>query len=174
MNDNKICPKCGAEIPSNSSFCSKCGESFDSELFSYENDAAKEKKRKSPVLTIVVAIILLAIGSAAIFMLQQTTSLKKELMRDWSRVDESEYTTYVKCVLDFSEDEIEYYIQMPLSSNATITTYKYKVAGNKLLVMRSGDQWETFDVEFNEDKSMMTVTPALTSADNSEFWYNFD
>lgn len=39
---------------------------------------------------------------------------------------------------------------------------------------RYNNEWQTVTVEFNEDKSMMTVKPALTSIDNEENWFNLD
>lgn len=59
--------------------------------------------------------------------------------------------------------------------NTTVATYDYKViSGNKIKVLRYGDDWETITIKFNDEKSVMTVSPALTSVDDSEIWVNID
>ena len=51
---------------------------------------------------------------------------------------------------------------------------KDKDGGNKIKVNRFGNNWETVEIEFNDDKTMMTVTPALTSVDDEEQWFHID
>ena len=89
---------------------------------------------------------------------------------------EGDNGSYILCILDFSDDEIEYKLETGYAFlNTTVATYKYNVvSGNKIKVNRFGDEWETFTVEFTDDKARMTVSPALTSIDDKEQWYNFD
>ncbi|MDE7114752.1 MAG: hypothetical protein K2O57_11360, partial [Acetatifactor sp.] len=59
--------------------------------------------------------------------------------------------------------------------NTTVANYDYKVVNkNTIKVLRYGNKWETITVEFNKDKTMMTVRPALTSVDSVEYWFNLD
>lgn len=125
------------------------------------------------------AVIALAavIGILALFFIVnsiQASNLKKELMRDWSTV-EGDDGVYILCILDFSDDEIKYRVETGYAwMDTTIATYDYKViSGNKIKVLRYGD-WKTISIEFNEDKTMMIVEPALTSIDNREYWFNLD
>jgi hypothetical protein len=48
----------------------------------------------------------------------------------------------------------------------------YKIiTPNKIKVDSSG---KVYTLEFNKDKTMMTITPALTSIFDSECWYNLN
>lgn len=95
------------------------------------------------------------------------------MTREWQRV-EGENGTYIICVLDFSEDEIEYRLETGYSwLDTTVDTYDYKVvSGNIIKVNIYGDEWETVTVEFSGDKDMITVSPALTSVDDEEVWFD--
>ncbi len=173
----KICPKCGEKLPSDSSFCVKCGTKIDEKEQSGEQSniapsfLEKNKKKICLGLVAVVAVALVFFIVNAV----QASNLKKELMRDWQTV-EGEDGSYIFCILDFSEDEIEYKLETGYAwMDMTVDTYEYKViSGNKIKVKMYGDDWETVTVKFNDDKSMMTVSPALTSVDDEEQWFNFD
>lgn len=173
----KICPNCGEKLPSDSSFCVKCGTKIDGEIQGVEQSSKapsffeKNKKKIGLGVIAVVAVALIFFIVNAV----QASNLKKELMRDWQTV-EGEDGSYILCILDFSEDEIEYKLETGYAwMDMTVDTYDYKViSGNKIKVNMYGDDWETVTVEFNEDKTMMTVSPALTSVDDEEQWFNFD
>ena len=97
-----------------------------------------------------------------------TTALKNELLRDWQRV-ESNDGTYYTLVLDFSTSDIDYNFKSTYV-NETIKTYTYTVIGsNKIMV-----NGNTYTIKVNDAKTMMTITPALTSTDSSENWFNFN
>ena len=73
--------------------------------------------------------------------------------------------------LDFSKDKIEYnFISGYSWLNSTIADYDYKIISPSKIKIKG----KTYKIEFNEDKTMMTITPALTSADSSEDWFNVD
>ena len=176
----KKCPNCGEKLPSDSSFCVKCGTKVDGEVQSGEqlNKAPSflEKNKKKIGLGVVAIVAVVAVA-LAFFIVNavQASNLKKELMRDWQTV-EGEDGAYILYILDFSEDEIEYKLETGYAwMDMTVDTYEYKViSGNKIKVKMYRDDWETVNVEFNEEKSMMTVSPALTSVDDEEQWFNFD
>lgn len=173
----KICPNCGEKLPDDSVFCIKCGTKIDGDKPCIQqaakapNSSHRNKKIIILVLVIVIAIMLVL----WIVNFVQALNLKKELMRDWYNV-EGEEGSYILCVLDFSDNEIEYRVETSFAwMDTTIATYDYKVvSGNKIKVLRYGDDWETITVEFSDDKRAMTVSPALTSVDKIEVWFNVD
>ena len=171
----KICPKCGEKLPCDSVFCVKCGTKI--EVDSNYNEEVKNmqgpeniKKKIGIGLAVVIGIL------ALLFIINfiQASNLRKELMRDWSTV-EGDNGAYILCILDFSDDEIKYRIETGYAwMDTTLAVYDYKViSGNKIKVLRYGD-WKTYSVKFNEDKTMMTIKPALTSIDDREYWFNLD
>lgn len=172
----KICPKCGEKLPCDSVFCVKCGARIEADTFNGEglkntSGFAKNQKKKAGIALAAV------IGILAIFFIVnsiQAANLKKELMRDWSTV-EGDDGAYILCILDFSDDEIKYRVETGYAwMDTTLATYDYKVISrNKIKVLRYGD-WKTINIEFNDDKTMMIVEPALTSIDNREYWFNLD
>lgn len=172
----KICCNCGSEISECAVFCSKCGERYGAEQPTYEakgddlNTFVKHKNKVIGAALAVVAVIVIM----CIYNSVQISNLKKQLLRDWERV-ESTGSTYYTLGLDFSGNEIDYTFDSSYSwLDSTIATYEYKViSGDKIKVKRYGS-WDTFKVEFNEDKEMMIITPAVTSTDDEEYWYNFD
>ena len=173
---NKVCPNCGEELLSDSVFCVKCGTKIEENQTIPENDnkisvLAKHKKKIISAVGVIITIFLVVFIINSI----QASNLKKQLMRDWEKV-EGDNGSYILCILDFSDDEIEYRVETGYRwMDTTIATYEYKVvSGNKIKVNRFGNDWETVEVEFNDDKTMMTVTPALTSVDDEEQWFHLD
>lgn len=118
------------------------------------------------VTTLIVLIVIIAsiIGNA------QKNELKRQLLRDWSRV-ESTGSTYYYLRLDFDGDEVDYsfdgtYVDEELAS------YDYEVISKNKIYIEDLDK--TITVEFNDEKSMMTFTPSLTDGEPSENWFNFE
>lgn len=173
---NKVCPNCGEELLSDSDFCVKCGTKIEENQPTPESDSkisflAKHKKKIFSIVGAIVTVFLIVFVVNSI----QASNLKKQLMRDWEKV-EGDKGSYIICILDFSDDEIEYRVETGYRwMDTTIATYDYKVvSGNKIKVNRFGNDWETVEIEFNDDKTMMTVTPALTSVDDEEQWFHID
>lgn len=173
----KVCPKCGQRLPCDSAFCAKCGTKIEIDIQSNEEIVKapsffKNNKRKIGIGAIIIVGILLVLF---ITNTVQASNLKKELMHDWSTV-EGKDGSYILCILDFSENKIEYKLETGYAwMDTTVATYDYKVvSGNKIKVLRYGGDWEKFTIKFNDDKTIMTVKPALTSVDDEEQWFNFD
>lgn len=170
----KICPNCGEKLPADSSFCVKCGTKIDNAIPQVEHKPNFFEKNKKKIIVGVIGIfsvlaILFIINSV------QASNLKKELMRDWYKV-EGEGSSSILCILDFSDNEVEYRLETGYAwMDTTIATYDYKViSGNKIKALRYGDDWETFTIKFNDEKSVMTVSPALTGIEETEVWVNID
>lgn len=165
------CSRCGTALPDDSDFCTSCGAKILKEVSIPEATETKPKIKfdgKKKTLAIVAVCIVFALGVWIIISQISKSNLHKELMRDWSRV-ESSGGSYYTLELDFSEDEIEYIFDSFFYDD-TIATFDYKViSGNQIKI----DARDTiYTIEFNDDKTMMTITPALTSADSSENWFH--
>ncbi len=169
--EEKVCPNCGKKLFGYASFCDLCGTKINMDAKNTETVVNvptfwnKNKKKISIAIAVVVGIL------AMLFIVNtvQAFNLKKELKRGWSRAEGS-----IRCVLDFSDDEIEYSAKTSYSwMDTTLDTLDYKViSGNKMKV-HYGEIWRTITVEFNDSKTMMTVKPALTSVKDEEHWFSY-
>lgn len=173
------CPQCGQILPDDSVYCVNCGAKVehafgDAGQMSSYGAQTKQKSTKKIIGTavcicIVIGAIFMAVNAV------QASKLKKELKRDWMDIT-GEDGVYLIKILDFSDDEVEYRIETGyLWMDTTLGTYDYKVvSGNKVKINQFGDSYKTYKIEFNEEKSMMTITSALTSTDAREYWFNLD
>lgn len=177
-----FCEKCGAAIPDGSQVCPECGEN--PRLTEPDMESNKEvivyasmskavptaKKKKIPVqLWVVAGILALLVVAISIINAVQVSNLKKTLEKEW-------YTSYesILQVLEFDDDEVEYRLETAFSwLNSTLFKGRYKVvSGNKIKIENDDDKWDTYKVEFNDDKTVMTISPAITDSDSSEMWYD--
>ncbi len=166
------CSKCGAVLKDDDNFCTSCGTPVLKAPNMSNNPETPAKKKDSNKKAIIIAAVCVAFVIVCGLIISQVgkASLKKELMRDWSRV-ESNDGSYYTLELDFSEDEIEYDFNSSYFDK-NIYTYEYKVVSRNKIKIEDYD--EVFEIEFNDDKTMMIVTPAITSSDSSENWFNFE
>ena len=178
----KVCPNCGEKLPWDAAFCVKCGTKIGGNESSIEQVAeapsSSKKSNKKIVIGAVVAVAaVVAVVFSVLFIVKavQASNLKKIIEREWYRV-EGEDGSYILCILDFSDGEIEYRVETGYSwLDTTIATFDYKViSGNEIKILRYGDHWETIKIEFNDDKTAMIATPAITSVDSMEIWVNVD
>ncbi len=168
------CTKCGTQIPEEVKFCPACGQSAEAPAAS----AAPAKKNGSKVIIIVVAIVVaLAIiggivgGVMAIAKKRAINELSDKLTTiDWSRVEQGDSDTYYTLRLDFDGKEIEYdFDSYYIDQN--IAVYDYEViSGDEIRI----DGYKIIKIDFSDDMFVMTMTPALTSVDSAEFWYNHE
>lgn len=129
--------------------------------------AVKKSSKAATYLGIAVCavlVILIAVYSVSI------ASLKKNFAKDWYALDDS-----IIKVLDISGDEIEYRLETGYEwLNMTAAVFDWKPAfGNKVKI-RLGDTQRTYRVQFNKDKDVMTLYPALTEASAFETWYHIE
>ncbi len=177
-----FCMRCGQAIPDNSEICPLCGADLErddqqavvyasqKEIESISSDNPNKKKMSKNMLLILSGVAVLSVIIMVVFGIQKN-NLKKELQKDWLDTD----GTILK-VLEFSDDEVEYRLETGYGwLDTTLFTEKYKVvSGNKIKVQIFGENWETYAIEFNDDKTVMTISPAMTSTDESENWYYID
>ena len=160
-----FCPNCGRPMDENNNFCANCGFA--------KNNQVTPKRKGLPAYAIVLIVfagVFTILGGVFFANEIGRESLKDEFLRDWSRVEEDN-GSYYTLELDFSDDEIEYNFDS-FYVDDTINTYEYTIlTGNKFMVEGRST---IYTVEFNDEKDMMTITPALTSADEYENWFHFD
>lgn len=178
-----FCLKCGEAIPDDSEICPKCGNSPTEEadqaveqeeavVYAVPEGAVvsvPSKEKKSPPKKLWAILAVVAVALAFTIHAVQTANLKATLMKEWYDTD----GTILK-VLEFDDDEAEYRLETGYRwMDTTLFCEKYKVvSGHTFKIQRFGDEWETYKVEFNDDKTVMTVSPAITSVDASEKWYD--
>ena len=173
-----FCMKCGQAIPDNSKICPLCGADLErddqqaavyasqKEIESISSDNPNKKKMSKNMVLILSGVAVLSVIIMVVFGIQKN-NLKKELQKDWLDT----HGTILK-VLEFSDDEVEYRLETGYGwLDTTVFTEKYKVVSrNKIKVQMFGENWETYAIEFNDDKTVMTISPAMTSTDESENW----
>lgn len=175
-----LCTQCGETVPEGIFVCQKCG----AELIRENNEPvessgvqgvdepvlvqAPEKKPRSK--TVIMAIGAAAVVFALVFVVTgvQKSNLQKALQEEWMDVEGS-----VLKILEFTEDEVEYRLETKISwLNSTVFTSDYKVISGKKIKINTFGEYRTHTIEFNSDKTRMTISPAFTSPDSYETWYN--
>ncbi len=137
-----------------------------------------QTKKKFPFAVVIPIVIFLAVAVvAAIFITNSVgkNSLHDELMRDWSRT-EVDNDSYFTLELDFSEDECEYKFESYFFDE-TLSTFDYEIVSPDTVIFYydgNHSNGKEVTIEFDDEKEMMTMTPAITSTDSCEYWYNFD
>lgn len=124
------------------------------------------KKRKTVFAVIISFIFILAATAAAVFLIGKSNT-KESIIKDWSRTEISELKiTTVDYTLKVTEDKI-IYGKKTLLSEDTINTYSYEVTVPGKMTVEGRE----YEVHINKDKTMLTISPGLTSGKDSENWY---
>lgn len=198
-----FCSKCGKEIIEGVRFCAFCGQPVENnapiQSETLLNDVPTDEINQEPVapvytqpvyaapapvktgpskpliitiICIAAAIIIAVIGIVASSIIKGLGKgdLEKQLLRDWSRVEKTGSSSYYTLVLDFDEDEIEYSFDGTYVDDI-ISDYDYEIISKDTILVNG---YKEIKIEFNDEKTMMTFTPALTSTDSSENWFNFN
>lgn len=183
-----FCTKCGAQIPDGTKECPVCSkkeellcgqeerpaESVEAEAPAVGNTPQKKKKLLF-LISGIAAVCLVAVGILLGVQAGQRAKLKNELMRGWSRVEESSGGAYYRIVLDFDEDTVDVNFETAaiFDMNERLATFEYKViSGNKIKIL---DFDEEFTIKFDKEHESFKMTPALVDTDyHYEYWYNFD
>lgn len=177
-----FCFKCGEAIPDGSKFCPKCGASLEENNEQFVVYASQEKEdvslNENKKSTALLKKIMIVLGIAVIIIVvilvineSRKASLRNKLNQKWYESSGS-----ILKVLEFSEDEIEYRLETGYSwLDTSVGTYEYKVVGsNKIKVERVDEIFETYTIEFNDEGTVMTITPSFTNTDKSEKWYELN
>lgn len=190
-----FCRKCGKSIADNSKFCVYCGEkvaevatetvqqSQPAQTASYGTQYVQTapvypvSAKKTPVwipiviVSVVLAVAIIFLSAFFIFAQIGKAELEEQLLRDWTNVEKGSSGAYYTLKLDFSEEDIKYSFESQYI-NRTIATYDYEILSKDTIKIENRDK--EYTIEFNDAKTMMTITPALTSSDAKEYWFNFD
>lgn len=151
------CKECGKEISDKARKCPNCGMIIQH----------SKNKKIIIIISIILLIVLIVIG----YLHFEKQELKKMLLKDWERVEEGSYGSYYTLELDFSETTIEYNFNSTYSwLDTTLKKYNYKIINSHQLEIDN----ETYEIEFNEDKTMMIMTPSLTDSNTKEYWFNIN
>jgi len=169
------CPNCGTPIPEDSVFCMACGTRLSiqpsNQQCSFSSNKKSNRKLTASILIALFLCVGLICGITAICKESAKKSLQKELLRDWSRVEEGSSGSLYTLELDFSADTIEYIYDCAWFRKE-VTTYDYEIVSGNKIKQKGLDT--VYTIEFNDEKTMMTITPALTQSDSFEHWFNHD
>ena len=148
------CPECSNEISDKAKICPNCGK--------------KINKTNNKNIIVIIILIALTILGYSYFKKQE---LKELLLKDWERVERISTDNYYTLKLDFSETKILYKFDSIYSwLDSTLMTYDYKIINSRKIKIND----QIYEIEFNEEKTMMTITPSLTDSSTSKSWFNFD
>lgn len=188
-----FCLECGEAIPDESTVCPKCGATIgkvvdgsteeQAIVYALQKEEESTQAEKTPFYKKIpkkakigiVAVVCVAVVCVVVLFLivnaVNRASLKKVLTKEWYYTD----GTIIK-VLDIDDDEMEYRLETGYSwMDTSMDTYKWKPVGrNKIKINIYKDSYETFTIEFNDDKTSFKISPAITSTDDSERWYHID
>lgn len=203
MGTSQASDKCGKEFFGSPQNCPECGSILDEQKNEtapnanpspypypypqnsggYPNQPPVQQAKSSKtwiivVVAIVAAIAVVVTGAIFVFNYIEKENGKKELelllLRDWSRIEESN-GVYYTLELDFSGSSIKYNFVDEIYGlyNETIATYKYEVISpDEILVKRTNsDAGTVYSLSFNDDETMMIMTPSLTDSEDKEYWY---
>lgn len=178
-----FCSHCGAQLADGSQFCAQCGAQLatastpttEAPVYQAPAPTPVPTKKNKKVLLIVgivaLALILTITVIAVVSKVGGKSRLERMLLEDWSRVETSD-DIYYTLVLDFEEGYVDYLFESAYV-NDLITSLEYEViSDDQIMVPDHGDR--IYTITFSDDKTMMTITPALTSTDSVEYWFNFD
>lgn len=126
-------------------------------------------KTNNKILKIIISIIALIVISVICYSEYQKQELKKLLLEDWERIETGDSGTIYTLELDFSETTIDYNFHSIYSwLDSTLKTYNYKIINAKELEINN----RKYELEFNDEKTIMIITPSLTDSSSSEIWFN--
>lgn len=166
------CRNCGNKIEDGSTFCGNCGNPINNKKKKINISFFKKKIIIIPCIILLIFVLLFIM----VFNIGKY-NLSKSLIKDWSRIETGESGSIYELELDFSQDKIDYnFVSSYSFLNSTISTLEYKVISpSKIKVKyKTNNTYKTYKITFNDDKSKMTITPALTSTDDSEDWFYHD
>jgi hypothetical protein len=189
----KYCSTCKNEIEVVSDLCPTCGKqlftlnqtppnhnpssSVPIDIMNEQSNtffATNPKPKTNNGLVILIVLLLFGAMIYGVFYTTGVNSLKSQLLRDWSRIETSDTNSDVmfELMLDFDSDQYQYIFNGGFLYDV-ISTDTYRVISPNKIIVNEGTIYESeHTIEFDSDKEMMIVTPALTSTDSTEYWFN--
>lgn len=174
LDGSVTCPKCGTVIRKDiESISDEQAVVYASQNITNEETTPKTSFSKKLPKKVYIGIAAL-IGLIVVFFIGNEVNkanLKKQLVKEWYDTDGS-----IIKVLDIEDGKMEYRLETGYSwMDMSVDTYDWKPAGkNKIKIQRYKDEYETFTIEFNDEKTLFKISPAITSVDEYEYWYNID
>jgi hypothetical protein len=173
-DDSKICPKCGTELWKENNSQPAAGNEPEGFLEPEEPrepvTPAPHSEAKKPfpkkIIWIAAGVIVVILAAFLFVSNGQKAKLAKDLEKEWMDTD----GTILK-ILEFDDGKLEYRIETGYSwLDSTLFTSDYTiVSGNQIQIKEYSDK--KFTIEFNDEKNVMTISPAITKAEFSENWY---
>ncbi len=191
------CIYCGQEIKNDSQFCKHCGKKIMEEPVQIQEQAQPEQESNKllwlKVLIPVIAILLtgaLILGISPLFVPDATPSfsetpqttptptatpaptlspqdLREQLSKSWSKAEHVGGYTF-NYELKFSSDGVScnyYYLEKLYG----LTGFDYEIISGNQIQRHYPDK--VYTITFNEEKTVMTISPAISNAEKSENWY---
>lgn len=175
------CPDCGTYLPDHFNFCYKCGAKKPKEG---EGDLLKnqvgfqaalpaqrkpELSRLSAARRYIMVLILIGFAFYYGFQFMGKETLKNQLLKDWQTTSIENGLLFTS-ILDFRVAEVDYNFKS-LLSEGNIARMDYRIVSPHEIDVDQSGTFYTYQIEFNEEKTMMTITPGLTSGEEFERWY---
>ena len=185
------CPECGKEISDKATTCPNCGypiqpenntkrEEIENSFVRVEDvpitvDVSPKPKKKinKSIIALIAALACVCLAAFGFITYQQTKeaeNLISDMQGNWYRPYES-----VARTLEISSDEIVVSAETGFDSvNSQADVYHLNLEGKDgttFSASSSTDNYKEYTVTFNDDKTKMTIFPALLIDGESEIWY---
>ena len=188
------CPECGNSVSDKAANCPHCGMPLGDEFkqpnpeaqepkpenkfIKPESESVKPENRKSShnagmfvgiaiALAVIIAIVMVFNNQSSNAAAQQVID---DLQGEWYSPME-----HIARTLDVSGDEMTLSTETAIDwANETADEYTFTIkpkSENVIEASSYSDNYKEYTIEFNEDKTKFTITPALLSIEDSETWY---
>ena len=184
------CPECGKEVSDKADKCPNCGcpvehikkdgtneELTDNKMgfVKVEENGKAQKTLSKNKAAVFGVFLIIAVVSVLMLTKSITTKNAEELISDLQGEWWTPYETSVTRTLTISGDEMILGAETGFDFlDSTVTEYTYSLkpkSKNAISASSSGDNYKKYTVEFNEDKTEFTISPALMLDEESETWY---
>ena len=159
----RFCSECGKQIRPDNDFCTNCGAPIDTSIHTEEEQSDNIKvynkkydnlKKHKKLISAIALLLIVLISIFAVYSMNSKSNLQKQLQGGWRTSDTMSIYTYK---LDFSPLQANLYSGVGDFATTLIGAYDYKViSGSKVKI-----NGKTFSVNFNSDRSEMTLSPAI-------------
>lgn len=167
-DENKVCPKCGADLTEKTNKTVIPEENVQIEEVKDTEDKANSNKSKT-IITVFVVIAVIVAASFAIS--KYNNSKQKELLAEsiqgeWYIVQDT-----LQNILYFTEDTVEYGVDSDWLGYFHFLDGNYEVISGNQIQSDLYKKIETYTVEFNDNRTEVSITPSLTGRGNiTETW----